>query len=154
MSQVAIDERLFTWPSDDPRLLGSRCAECSTATFPSQSSCPRCNSLDMRTIELPDRGTLWTFTTQGFRPKSPPDGGYLGDDTDETFEPYALGYVELPGHCRVESRLTGASIDGLRIGMEMKLAIIPFRKDEAGNEVMTFAFRPVGDTPNPEPVKS
>jgi uncharacterized protein len=143
MPQFAIDEQLFTWPSDDPHLLGSRCGECATVTFPAQSSCPRCNSEDMKNIELPDRGTLWTFTTQGFRPKSPPEGGYLGGDTEETFEPYAIGYVELPEHCKVESRLTGAPLDEFRIGMEMELAIVPFRKDDAGNDVMTFAFRPV-----------
>ena len=143
MPQMAIDESLFTWPSDDPRLLGSRCGECATVTFPTQSSCPRCNSEDMQTIELPNRGTLWTYTTQGFRPKSPPEGGYLGDDTDETFEPYAIGYVELAEHCKVESRLTGAKLDEFQIGMEMELEIVPFRKDDAGNDVMTFAFRPV-----------
>jgi len=143
MSQVAIDQRLFTWPADDPHLLGSRCGSCATVTFPSQSSCPRCNSEDMELIELPDKGTLWTFTTQGFRPKSPPEGGYLGNDTEETFEPYAIGYIELADHCKVESRLAGAELDEFQIGMEMELAIVPFRKDDAGNDVMTFAFRPV-----------
>ena len=137
-SQVAIDERLFSWPSDDPHLLGSRCAECDVVTFPTQGSCPRCNSEAMTTVELPDRGTLWTYTTQGFRPKGPPEGGYLGDDTEETFRPYAIGYVELPGHCKVESRLVG---EEFTIGMDMELVIVPFRKDEQGNEVMTFAFR-------------
>ncbi len=97
----------------------------------------------MEKIELPKRGTLWTFTTQGFRPKSPPEGGYLGDDTEDTFEPYAIGYVELADHCKVESRLTGEALDEFRIGMEMELAIVPFRKDDLGNDVMTFAFRPV-----------
>ncbi|MEX0874529.1 MAG: OB-fold domain-containing protein [Actinomycetota bacterium] len=142
-ASVAIDEALFTWPSDDPRLLGSRCTDCSTVTFPTQTGCPRCNSQAMETIELPNRGTLWTYTTQGFRPKGPPEGGYLGDDSDETFVPYALGYVEIPGHCKVESRLTGAALDEFRIGMDMGLVIVPFRKDDAGNDVMTFAFKPV-----------
>jgi uncharacterized OB-fold protein len=141
--QVAVDDGLFTWPSDDPHLLGSRCADCGVVTFPQQGSCPRCNSEAMSTVQLPKRGTLWTFTTQGFRPKSPPEGAYLGPDDDETFRPYAVGYVELPEHCKVESRLVGADPDAFRIGMEMELVVVPFRKDEKGNDVMTFAFKPV-----------
>ncbi len=137
--QIAIDERLFTWPSDAPVLIGSRSA-CGTVTFPAQSNCPRCGG-DMETIELPRRGTLWTFTTQGFRPKGPPEGQYLGDDTDETFVPYFLGYVELPGHCKVETRLVG---DKFTIGDQMELVIVPFRRDGEAHELMTFAFKKVG----------
>ncbi len=140
---MAIDERLFTWPSDDPRLIGSRCADCCDGDVPDPRRLPALQLRRHGDDRAPRRGTLWTYTTQGFRPKSPPEGSYLGDDTDETFEPYALGYVELADHCKVESRLTGAQLDGFSIGMEMELAIIPFRKDESGNDVMTFAFRPV-----------
>ena len=43
---------------------------------------------------------------------------------------------------RVESRLT--ETEGLRIGMDMELVLVPFRTDDDGNEVVTFAFRPVG----------
>jgi len=138
--QVAIDERLFTWPSDDPHLLGSRCSDCGCVTFPQQSGCPRCNSVEMHMVELPTHGTLWTWTTQGFRPKSAPEGIYRGDDTEETFEPYAVGYVTLPGHCKVETRLIGNDFE---IDGEMELVIVPFCRDEAGNDVMTFAFKGV-----------
>jgi uncharacterized OB-fold protein len=43
----------------------------------------------------------------------------------------------------VESRLTTANPDDLKIGMEMELVIIPFNKDDDGNEVVTYAFAPV-----------
>lgn len=138
MPQVAIDERLFTWPSDDPALLGSRCG-CGVVTFPTQSNCPRCGA-DMEQVELPRRGTLWTYTTQGFRPKGPPEGYYRGPESDEGFVPYFIGYVELSGHCRVESRLVG---DAFAIGDAMELVIVPFRTDDDGNELMTFAFKRV-----------
>jgi hypothetical protein len=36
-----------------------------------------------------------------------------------------------------------ADPDALGIGMEMELVILPFRTDDDGNEVVTFAFRPV-----------
>jgi uncharacterized OB-fold protein len=138
-TQIAIDERLFTWPSSSPALIGSRCA-CGTVTFPMQDGCPRCGG-EMERIELPRRGTLWTWTTQGFRPKGPPEGYYRGPESEQDFVPYFLGYVELPGHCKVETRLVG---DDFTIGDEMELVIVPFRTDDDGNELMTFAFKKVG----------
>jgi uncharacterized OB-fold protein len=131
-----VAEGIFTWPSDDPQLIGSRCADCGIVTFPAQDSCPRCPSTAMAQHRLPRRGRLWAWTTQEFPPPSPPYAGPTGDD----FVPYAVGYVELGDEVRVETRLT--QMQGLRIGMDMELALVPFRSDDAGNEIVTFAFRP------------
>ena len=59
------------------------------------------------------------------------------------FEPFALGYVELDGVVIVESRLVDVAFDELRIGMPLELAIVPFRTDDKGTVITTFAFRPV-----------
>jgi uncharacterized OB-fold protein len=87
---------------------------------------------------LSRHGRLWAWTTQEFPPPSPPYAGPTG----EAFEPFGVGYVELGNEVRVETRLTETS--GLSIGMEMELVLVPFRTDENGNEVVTFAFRPSG----------
>ncbi|HZR11759.1 MAG TPA: OB-fold domain-containing protein [Acidimicrobiia bacterium] len=141
MARVPVADALFTWPSDDPQLIGSRCTSCGIVTFPVQESCPRCAFTDMEEHLLPRRGRLWAWTTQSFPPPSPPYSGPTGD----AFVPYGIGYVELPGEVKVESRLTEADPAVLRDGMEMELAIVPFRTDDEGNEVVTFAFAPVGD---------
>jgi uncharacterized OB-fold protein len=60
----------------------------------------------------------------------------------DDFEPYGVGYVELPGEVRVEARLTEADPAQLRIGMPMELTLIPAPGDA---EAVTFAFRPVED---------
>ena len=39
--------------------------------------------------------------------------------------------------------LTVAQSDRLRTGMEMELVLVPLRTNDDGDEVMTFAFRPV-----------
>jgi uncharacterized OB-fold protein len=57
--------------------------------------------------------------------------------------PFGVGYVELPGEVKVETRLTESDPAVLRPGMEMELTLVPFRTDDDGNEVVTFAFRPV-----------
>ena len=120
-----------------PVLLGAECRRCGTVTFPAQDACPRCTSTDMARRELSRRGTLWTWTVQRFRPKSPP---YVGEEDSEEFEPYGVGYVELPGEVRVEARLTESDPARLKIGMAMELTLIPA---PGRPEAMTFAFRPV-----------
>ncbi len=132
-----IAEGLFTWPSDEPHLIGSRCDACGLVVFPTAGFCVKCSQQRLSDIELGRRGTLWTFTTQQFRPPSPP---YVGD---ESFEPFALGYVAIDGQCMVEARLTEADPEKLRIGQEMELQIIPVRTDDSGRTVVTFAFAPV-----------
>jgi uncharacterized protein len=137
-ARVPVADGVFTWPSDEPQLIGSRCRACGMTTFPAQESCARCASTEMDEHLLPRRGVLWAWTTQDFPPPSPPYGGPTGD----AFEPYGIGYVQLDDDVRVESRLTTADPAALRIGMAMELVILPFRTDDDGNEVVTFAFRP------------
>lgn len=139
MARVPMAEGVFTWPADEPQLIGARCAACGMVTFPTQDSCPRCASTAMEEHLLARRGTLWAWTTQEFVPPSPPYTGPTGAD----FVPFAVGYVELPGEVKVESRLTACDHGSLVNGMEMELVVVPFRTDDDGNEVVTFAFRPV-----------
>jgi uncharacterized protein len=130
---------VFTWPAERPQLIGGRCQACEAVIFPRQGSCPRCGSVEVAAHLLPERGTLWTFTTQGFLPKEP----YAGGETPETFQPYGVGLVQLGDEVRVESRLTEADPAKLQIGMPMELVIVPFRTDPDGTEVLTFAFAPI-----------
>jgi len=138
-NQVPIHEGLFTWPAAKPQLLGSRCNQCAEATFPAQPDCRGCGSRETTIVELGDRGKLWTWTIQTFMPKQP----YHSDETPETFRPYGVGYVEMPGGVRVEARLQANSPEQLQIGMPMQLDIIPLRTDENGDQNMTFSFSAV-----------
>ena len=108
-------------------------------TFPSHYGCPRCASEDMVPFELSTTGTVWTWTTQNFRPPPP----YAGP---EEFTPYHVGYVELPGEVIVETYLTGYGDGHPTIGDAVELTIIPFSTNEAGDDVVTYAFRPVSST--------
>ena len=132
-----VADGLFTWPDDEPRLIGSRCTNCGVVSFPEQSSCPSCTGTDVERHLLSRAGTLWTWTVQGFRPKSPPYEGPVD------FEPYPVGYVELPGEVKVESLLVDVTPDQLEIGMPMELTIVPFRSATTDDELVTFAFRPL-----------
>jgi uncharacterized OB-fold protein len=89
-------------------------------------------------VLLPQEGTLWSYTVQRFRPKSPP---YAGADDEKSFRPFALGYVELPGHVIVETRIEIDTFARLKIGLPMRLAIVPFQRAD-GKTVSTYVFRP------------
>lgn len=125
----AIADGLFT---DDiaPQLIGGRCVRTGRIVFP----CPRGNGFVPYPLQR--RGHLWSWTVQRYRPKSPPYGG------PESFVPWALVYVELPGETIVEARLTGIDVADVAIGMDMELTRIPLDPD-AADPVLIPAFRPV-----------
>jgi uncharacterized protein len=137
-----ISEGLFSWPVPAlparPVLYGARCADCGAVIFPAAPGCPRCGENQMESVELPSRGTLYTWTTQEFLPKPP----YLGPETPQTFEPWAVGYVELPCGLRVEGRLYDVNPQDLRFGMEFEVVVRPFRVTEDGTQVWCFGFVP------------
>jgi uncharacterized protein len=139
VTQVAFAPDVFTWPSDEPQLIGGKCGDCAAVAFPLMPSCPRCGATAVERHLLPRRGTLHTWTTQEFLPKEP----YAGGETLETFRPYGVGLVQLGDEVRVEARLTEADPNALDFGMAVELAIVPFRTDDDGTQVMTYAFRPV-----------
>ena len=139
MTTMPVAEGLFAGTGADAHLLGTRCDDCAMVTFPSQDSCPRCASMEMREHALARRGTLWAWTTQSFPPPSPPYNGPTGKD----FVPFNVGYVAVGDEVKVESRIVEIEPADLRIGMELELTIIPFRVDADGNDVVTFAFRPI-----------
>lgn len=141
MVQVPFADDVFTWPADKPQLIGSRCEECAATTFPMQASCPRCGSTAMAQRLLPRHGTLVTWTTQEFLPKEP----YAGGETEETFVPFGVGLVQLGDEVRVEARLTEGNPEKLQFGMDMDLVLTPFRVEQDGTEVLTFAFAPARD---------
>jgi uncharacterized OB-fold protein len=62
------------------------------------------------------------------------------------FEPYGVGYVELPGACIVESRLTTADPEQLYIGQRMRVTVVPFATDSDGTELLTYAFAPAEES--------
>jgi uncharacterized OB-fold protein len=116
------------------RLIGGRHRASGRMVFPLPQ-----DKASYERVELPPRGTLWSYTVQRFPPKSPP---YRGEGP---FQPFGLGYVELPGALIVASRLTEIDDTELRLGLPVELTTTVLRHDEDGTAVYTYAFRPVRD---------
>ena len=140
--QIALAPEISTWPDENPQLIGSTCDNCGATAFPVQQRCPRCSAGGMSEVLLPRRGTLVTWTTQGFPPGAP----YKGP-TGKDFVPFGVGLVQLglgqDAVIRVEGRLTENDPAKLQFGQEVELTMVPFTTDEDGNEIVTFAFQPV-----------
>ncbi len=113
----------------EPRLIGGKRRSDGEIVFPMPQGDA---AADYDVVPLSRTGTLWSWTIQSFPPKTPPYEG------PAEFTPFALGYVELPGEVIVETRLTRT--DGLRIGMPVRLEIVPFDDARA-----TYAFAPRED---------
>lgn len=110
----------------EPRLIGGRRAN-GEIIFPVPDGDA---AALVEPIALSRKGTLWSWTTQGFEPKEPYSG-------PRPFEPFVIGYVELPDEVIVETRIVDSSPADLTIGMPMEFVVVPF--DEARS---TYAFRP------------
>lgn len=125
----AIAEGLFA-DEEPPRLIGGRNRQSGRIVFP----CPASSLFEP--IRLGRTGTLWSWTVQRYRPKSPPYAG------PEAFEPWALGYVELPGETIVEARIVDVDVADITIGMELELTAIALDPSTAPPRIIP-AFRPV-----------
>jgi len=145
MTSTPIAEGLFTWPSPEPTLTGGLCADCGAVSFPLRTVCPRCGATPLTAEPLERDGTLWSWTSQGFRPKAP----FAGAPTSGQFVPWYVGLVELGGRIRIEGLLTNVREEALEIGMPMRLVVMPFGITDDGNTTVTFAFEPSTAAPAP-----
>lgn len=130
-----VADGLFVERGDVARLIAGRRKGDGGMRFPM----PRGPEADLyEAVELAPEGRLWSYTVQRFRPKTPP---YIGDDDDQTFKPFAVGYVEFPGEVIVEGRLAVDDVSKLEIGLPMRVAVEPFATSTRG-AVTTYVFRP------------
>jgi uncharacterized OB-fold protein len=133
MAQVPIHPGLFTLPGDPrgPRLLAARCAACAGLHFPAGETCPWCGAEGCSEEAIGAEGTLSLWTTVR---NAPP--GYRGPI------PYGFGVVDLPEGLRVVARLTESRDENLRAGLPLVLEVAPLFVDDAGDEVLGFAYAP------------
>ncbi|MFN3472834.1 MAG: Zn-ribbon domain-containing OB-fold protein [Blastomonas sp.] len=124
---VPVAEGLWT-DEAEPRLIGGQHRITGEIVFPMPQGGA---AQQFDAVPLSRTGTLWSWTSQDFRPKSPPYAG------PEAFTPFLVGYVELPGQVIVETRIESAVLADLKLGMAMELVIAEFAPGRT-----TFAFRP------------
>ena len=130
-------EGLFRETPDGPRLLGSRCLTCSTPYFPKSAVChnPDCDESKMEDAHFGPDGTLWSYAIQNYPP--PPPARF-----DEPYVPYAIAVVDLKEGLRVVGRVSSDDPSGLEVGCQVELVIEPLCREENGDELISWKFKP------------
>jgi uncharacterized OB-fold protein len=133
-----LGEGLFTWPSDEPQLIGGRCKSCGTYFFPkfNVKHDPICKNRQAEEVLLGRRGKLESYTVQRFPPPPP----FVSPDP---FVPYAIGWVALPENIGIVGIITGCRLEDIKMHMDVELVIEKAWEDKEGNEPLTWKWRPV-----------
>ena len=136
-NQIPGAEGIFTWPSDEPHLIGGRCKSCGTYYFPKYYVVhkPGCKEREIEEIPLSRKGKLDTYTVQYYPPPPP----FI---TTVPFVPYAIGWVALPEGIAVAGIITDCKIEDIKQHMNLELVIEKAWEEEDGTEVLTWKWRP------------
>ncbi len=133
-NHVPVAEGMFTWPSDDPRLMATKCKKCGDVFFPSREFCsnPKCSSQEVEQILLSKKGKLYSYTIQYYQPPKP----FVPADP---FVPFGIGLVEFPEGIRVCGQMMDCDPEkDLKLGMDVEMVI-----DALDDKVVAWKFRPV-----------
>lgn len=138
-----IVEGWFGGSSDKAYLIGSKCKTCGEIFFPKAESCRNsyCGSttFEMEDVHLSRTGLLWSYTVNYY----PPPVNYMVDP--KNFKPYVVAAVELADEqMKVIGRVPEIyDPEQLKIGMEMELVLGPLYKNQDGDDVVTWMWKPI-----------
>ena len=133
-----VQERLFHIPSgegDEPYLIGNRCRACGSVFFPPKGGCPNCLREDtLESIPIGRRGRISSFSILHVAPPGFP-------------VPHVQAMIRLDEGPLVFSLLKDVSPEpnAVAIGDAVRLFIGEVRKDEHGNPIIGWLYRPVSN---------
>ena len=107
-------------------LIGGRCGDCGSQTFPRVPVCAACMSETIKPEAMPRSGTLYAFSVVHVAAK-------------KWRKPMRVGYVDLPNGARVFTHLDGAD---LAIGDDVVVGVGTVADDDDG-PIESFVFRKV-----------
>lgn len=110
---------LFCETKNGPRLIALQCRDCGSIQFPQKGCCKNCSSRDLKEVEIGERGTLYSFTT---------NYGKLG----RWKAPFTNGWIDLPEGVRLFAPLRQEEQEELAIGKEVELEIADLWTEEDG----------------------
>jgi uncharacterized protein len=127
---MQVREGLFQETAAGPVLLGNRCRSCGRTHFPSTPTCLDCLSAKMEDVELPQEGTLFSFTIMSMPSANFPAG-------------HRVGYVTLLDDLRLFTPLHYEPGQMPKIGEKLKVELAPLWQGEGGVGVVGYRFTPI-----------
>ena len=134
---VPFVEGHFAWPTEEPRLLGTRCRSCSTAVFPASFTCPNpaCPQPDVVDHQFGRTGTLASYTVVRYPPPPP----FVPPDP---FEPFAIAEVAFDEGVQVIGPVPHEYGLVFELGIPRETTSDTYYPDEDGRDVLGWKFRP------------
>ena len=126
-------------PAETGYLIGRRCRSCGSYFYPNTGHqkvvCLNCLGRDLEEVQLSNRGTLYSFTIC-----------HAIAEFVVLKPPFAIGTVLLPKENILiwTSSTPDCDLSALKVDMEVEFVFEKVKEDAAGNAVMAFLFRPVG----------
>ena len=133
--RVSVDPARLKLTSEDGTkgtLLGSWCRDCGVYCFGPATFCQACTSGALDSVELGQRGTLYSFTVVHVPPE-----GWPGP------VPYILAQVELPEGPHVLAEMVDCRESDLKIGMGVELALQTVNSPDGVSQKVVYKWRPV-----------
>ncbi len=121
-------------------LLANQCKQCGQWHFPTVDSCLRCQSTELAEAPLSNTGTLWSWTSQNYMPKTPP---FADTALIEEFTPFLLGYIEFAEGIRVIGRLQNVTQEQLEIDMKMQVRPLNCTHNQTKETIHAYCFEPI-----------
>jgi scaffold protein (connect acetoacetyl-CoA thiolase and HMG-CoA synthase) len=117
-------------------MLGNKCQKCGSEYFPPVSICKGCKSTLLNDIEMPQIGTLLSFTLQ-----KESLAGY------EEQEPMIFGLVKLANGIRTMGQIVDMPYENLRIGDKVRVVFRRVKVDGASGQIYYgYKFGPMRST--------
>ncbi len=110
--RVTLDGRFFWEGLEQGKLLIQRCASCGELRHPPGPMCPKCHSLEWKTLEASGRGSVYSYVVAHHPPIPPFD------------YPNPIVLVELEEGTRLVSNLVGIGREEVEIGMPVVCEIV------------------------------
>jgi hypothetical protein len=118
----------------DGRLMGSKCKECGTMSFPPRADCENCMSGEFEFVEMSGKARLHTYTKIVAAPT-----GF------EDVAPYIVGVVDLEEGGRALAWI-GETIEEEKIKIGMELQVVPQIFEELEDIKVYYSLEKPGTT--------
>lgn len=114
LPEASIDSQPFWDGLRDHRILLQKCSDCGTIRHYPRPVCANCLSMECEWVEASGKGTIysWTETHHPF---------HFGFKAEV---PYILVTVTLAEGVRMQSKLLGAKLEDLKVGMPVEAVLV------------------------------
>jgi uncharacterized OB-fold protein len=125
-------ERFFREIKDNGRIMGTKCNSCNLIYVPAALFCERCFETLKEYVEVPGRGTVYTFTMN-----------YEDLEGKRLKVPTVLAMVQIEGvQGGLIHRLVQVDYKDVKIGMPVEIVFKP-KKDRVGSILDIEGFKPI-----------